>query len=119
MPSIDVIGRITGAAGGIDSTTSVGSDTLSQANNSAQLSAMGAGLFTAVAPLTAVTAGMVAADLQINKLIADHNQGASTNTQVADVITLIGDISIIGGGLSAYVGAAPVGELFGALGASG
>ncbi|MCJ2010698.1 hypothetical protein [Methylobacterium sp. J-092] len=94
MPSIDVIGRITGAAGGIDSTTSVGSDTLSQANNSAQLSAMGAGLFTAVATLIAVTVGMVAADLQINKLIAGHNQGASVNTQSADVITLIGDISI-------------------------
>jgi hypothetical protein len=37
---------------------------------------------------------MVAADLQIDKLIADHYQGASINTQVANVITLIGDISI-------------------------
>ncbi|MGH1571293.1 hypothetical protein ACRAWG_12120 [Methylobacterium sp. P31] len=61
---------------------------------------------------------MFAADVQIAKFYNNIKSGAGLAAYAADIVGFIGDIAVIGGGVSTFVGAPAVGATFGALGST-
>lgn len=115
---IEILGRGTSISASVDSIAGFGGDSLEKLNTSAQLASAGAGLLSSVNPGAAISAGLFAADVQLAKFYNDVKSSAGITTYAADIVGFIGDIAVIGGGVSTFVDAPAVGAAFGALGAT-
>ncbi len=114
---LDIFGKFTSAGNVYDSLKNLGSSDISKLNTAAQVAAASAGAFAGISPGTAISAGLAAADIQITKLFFDAKNSASFSTYAGDVIGILGDAAIVGGGITAYLGNQPVGQFFAGLGA--